>query len=67
MLCSRELRHGAALSKKTQLCIAHRLSTVADADMIVVMEDGRVAEAGAPSQLLEKKHSAYGALLRAVA
>ena len=33
---------------RTTLTIAHRLSTVMKADRIVVLEDGRVAEAGAP-------------------
>lgn len=36
----------------TRVVIAHRLSTVLDADRIVVMEDGRVVEQGPPSQLL---------------
>ncbi len=37
----------SALSKgKTVLMIAHRLSAVADADRIYVLEDGRIAESG---------------------
>ncbi|TQE28011.1 NHLP bacteriocin export ABC transporter permease/ATPase subunit [Streptomyces ipomoeae] len=36
----------------TRVVIAHRLSTVMDADRVVVMEDGKVAEVGAPAQLL---------------
>ncbi|MFJ9717395.1 NHLP bacteriocin export ABC transporter permease/ATPase subunit [Streptomyces sp. NPDC101213] len=36
----------------TRVVIAHRLSTVLDADRIVVMEDGKVVEEGPPSQLL---------------
>ena len=38
----------------TLLVIAHKLSTVADFDQIVVLEEGRVAEIGAPKNLLEK-------------
>ena len=37
----------------TTLIISHRVSTVKDSDLIVVLEDGRVAEAGDHYQLLE--------------
>src|SRR3712207_9131332 len=36
----------AALEGRTSLVIAHRLSTVRDADRILVVEDGRIAESG---------------------
>lgn len=38
---------------KTLIVIAHRLSTVADADTIFVINDGRVAEQGTHEQLLK--------------
>lgn len=39
----------------TTLVIAHRLSTVVDADQILVMEQGRIIERGTHAQLLEIK------------
>ena len=39
---------------KTVLVIAHRMRTVAGADKIVVLSDGRVAEEGTPEALMEK-------------
>ncbi|MER5719504.1 NHLP bacteriocin export ABC transporter permease/ATPase subunit [Streptomyces sp. NPDC002132] len=36
----------------TRVVIAHRLSTVMDADRVIVMENGKVAEQGPPAQLL---------------
>ncbi|MEU9733126.1 NHLP bacteriocin export ABC transporter permease/ATPase subunit [Streptomyces sp. NPDC048002] len=36
----------------TRIVIAHRLSTVLDADRVIVMEDGKVAQVGSPAELL---------------
>ena len=50
----------AKLSKnKTTLVIAHRLSTVKNADKIVVLDDGRVIEEGRHEALIEKKAAYY--------
>ncbi len=42
-----------ALEGRTSLVIAHRLSTVREADQILVIESGQVAETGTHEQLLE--------------
>jgi ATP-binding cassette subfamily B protein len=42
----------ALMENRTSLIIAHRLSTIRDADKIVVIKDGRVAEAGNHEELL---------------
>ena len=39
---------------RTTIVIAHRLSTVRDADLIVVLDDGRVAETGTHAALLAR-------------
>lgn len=42
------------LQGKTVIVIAHRMRTVANADQIVVLKDGRVVEKGKPAELLEQ-------------
>lgn len=42
----------ALMRNRTSLIIAHRLSTIRDADKIVVIKDGKVAEAGDHEELL---------------
>lgn len=50
------------LTTRTSLIIAHRVATVKDADLIVVMEDGRIVEQGTHLSLL----AAHGAYARMV-
>lgn len=42
------------LAGKTVLVIAHRMRTVAAADKIIVLADGKVAEQGSPDELMNK-------------
>ena len=48
-----ETLHDVA-ARRTCIVIAHRLSTVVDADQIIVLDQGRVAERGTHAQLLRK-------------
>lgn len=43
------------IQQKTVLVIAHRMRTVAGADKIVVLADGKVAEQGTPQELMEQQ------------
>ena len=50
------------MKNRTSVIIAHRLSTVRDADLIVVMDHGRVVETGSHEELLAKRgvyHALY--------
>ncbi len=54
----RDFRRG-----RTTFTIAHRLSTVVDADLIVVMHDGRILDQGSHARLMERCE-AYRSLVR---
>ena len=47
------------MENRTSIIIAHRLSTIRDADLIVVMDQGQIAEQGTHASLLEKKGKYY--------
>ncbi|RRQ76473.1 multidrug ABC transporter ATP-binding protein [Streptomyces griseofuscus] len=53
----------ALSANRTTITIAHRLSTVRDADQIVVLDSGHVAERGTHEELLERD-GRYAALVR---
>jgi subfamily B ATP-binding cassette protein MsbA len=50
------------MANRTAIVIAHRLSTVRRADLIVVLERGRVVEAGRHDELLARPGGAYARL-----
>ncbi len=49
----------AVMKGRTTIVVAHRLSTVVDADNILVMEEGRVVEEGDHSSLIARPNGIY--------
>jgi ATP-binding cassette, subfamily B, multidrug efflux pump len=47
---------------KTVIAVAHRLSTIAAMDRLVVMDKGKIVEEGTHAQLLKKKRGIYASL-----
>lgn len=54
-----------ATTNRTSICIAHRLSTVVDADEILVLHNGHIKERGTHSSLLLNRNSLYSQLWQA--
>lgn len=53
------------MKNRTVFVIAHRLSTVVNADKIVVLNEGHIVEEGTHEELLKVKNGAYAALYNA--
>jgi ATP-binding cassette subfamily B protein len=52
------------IAGRTSLVVAHRLSTIRNADLILVVRDGKIIEQGNHDQLLEKKGHYYNLYTR---
>ena len=49
---------------RTTLIVAHRLSTISHADVIIVLREGEIVERGSHEQLLEIPDGLYSAMWR---
>ncbi|MGH7694566.1 MAG: ATP-binding cassette domain-containing protein, partial [Gemmatimonadaceae bacterium] len=55
------------LAGRTTFVIAHRLSTIRRADLILLMEDGRVIERGTHDELMNARGAYHGMVMRQMA
>jgi len=51
------------MRSRTTVMVAHRLSTIKNADVISVLQDGKIVEQGAHQQLIENRNGAYHKLV----
>jgi len=52
------------LKERTSFVIAHRLSTIRHADLVLVLDAGRIVERGSHNSLLEIENGVYSRLYR---
>ena len=56
--------NGGFMSRPTQITVAHRLSTVINSDVIVVINKGEILEIGSHSTLISASHGVYSRLFQ---
>ncbi|OVA02908.1 ABC transporter [Macleaya cordata] len=49
---------------RTTVVVAHRLSTIRNADIIIVVQDGRIVETGSHEELISNPNSSYASLVQ---
>lgn len=52
--------------EKTLLIIAHRINTILDCDLLLVLENGKKVEVGSPAELLAKQEGRFKGMVEAV-
>jgi ABC-type multidrug transport system fused ATPase/permease subunit len=56
------MRENEMFKKATLVVVAHRISTIIDSDIVLVMGDGRVVESGPPAELLAIPDGAFATM-----
>ena len=53
-----------AMVGRTTVVVAHRLSTIRNADIIAVVQSGKIVETGSHDELISRPNSAYASLVQ---
>ena len=51
--------------RSTVLTVAHRLNTIIDSDLIIVLQDGRLEQFGKPSDLIDDHEGVFRSMVEA--
>jgi len=64
-LIQQSLKNVISQRDKTLLIIAHRIDTVLDCDLLLILDSGRFVELGSPSSLMAKKDGLFATMVEA--
>ena len=56
---------GLCNCRRTLLVIAHRINTIMDSDMLLVLSDGKLVEQGSPAELSCRQGGTFARLVQA--
>ena len=58
------LRESDIFRDRTVVQIAHRMHTIIDSDLLILLDNGRVVETGAPAELLSTPGSLFSSMVK---
>ena len=63
-LVQRMLRESDIFRDRTVVQIAHRMHTIIDSDLLILLDNGCVVETGAPAELLARPDSLFSSMVK---
>ena len=63
-LIQRSLRLLISQSKKTILIVAHRIDTIMDCDVLLVLNNGELVEHGSPAELVGREQGFFNTMVQ---
>ena len=63
-LVQRMLRESDIFRDRTVVQIAHRMHTIIDSDLLILLDNGCVVETGAPAELLSRPDSLFSSMVK---
>jgi len=59
------LRTSPAFKQATLIVIAHRIDTIIDSDLVLVLDGGKLVEMGPPQELVNMKNGIFATMVAA--